>query len=219
MTQQFKPSLAPGTDEQSPLRRFNAVLQEYVPDQRTSGAGKPYMIVSFKFTDVDPIETTEPYNFPVATLEIFYNERADNDWDVWKKSVVGIIPSRDIDLLVGKKQQWALLPARTNQPDENSSRWTLQDAMCWQVVSVEGFITETGDSDNNTGSLEDALLELVEGKNDADFLQAFYEAGPELRDMAEFEETSELISQREFLPALAASGQLSQDVEGIWHKS
>jgi hypothetical protein len=142
MAENVKLSLEASTDERSPLRSFIGVLESYDAIEETSkNTGKPYVIAHFNFQDVEVHESTEPYNFPTAQIDIFYSERADSNWDVFKKSLVKIIdPARDIDLIVGKKQTWTMIEAKTNQPDpDGGSAWFKQAALCWTIESLDGY--------------------------------------------------------------------------------
>ncbi len=212
----IKLSLEPSTDERSPLRHFTGVLEDYIAIEETSTGGKAYTIVHFNFAEVEAIESVEPYNFLTGIIDVFYSERAASDFDILKKSIVKLIdPSRDIDLLIGKKQTWQMVEAMTNQPDPQSgSAWFLQPKMCWVVTKLSGYASESTD----TGpSLENMLIELVNGKNDADFYQAFYEA-TDLRDKDGYEEIAEAIANKDYLTALKESGQVMDDADGVWSK-
>lgn len=212
----IKPSLEPSTDERSPLRKFTGVLQDYTALEETSNAGKKYTLVHFNFEDIDVPEggSVEPYNFKTAQIDVFYSERPDSDWDVFKKSAVDILPMRDIDLLIGKKQTWEMVAARTNKPDPNGGgQWFMQDSLNWTVVSVEGMAGAVAEGP----SLEDEIIAIVNGRSEPDFLQEFYEA-THLRDLEGYEETAELISNRDYLPALSEAGKIIQDADGVWAK-
>lgn len=80
----------------------------------TSRAGNPWQRVNFKFTNLDVIESTEPYIYPTGEVSLFYSDPArtpkktpgqgTNDWEVWAESVrnfTDLPEGNPLDVLMG----------------------------------------------------------------------------------------------------------------------
>lgn len=206
MVQDFKPTF--DTQSLSPLRRFKGVLEKYegIPgkDQTT---GREYMSVEFSFSDLEVLESTELYPFPIAQIRIGYSRSANTRWDALGKSMRALSgPQAEPDALVGKRQEWAMLPGKLRVLNQETQVW--EDAMqdCWQVVSVEGLAPPE--------DLTDYIVGMADGKSEQQFNQLF------LQD-AKLRERSDLITaltERKLLEPLLLGNRLSRDAEGVLHK-
>ena len=200
----------------TPLRRFDGVLQEYVPTKHAAQeGGREYMTIVFNFVDVVVIESVEPYAFPIATISVPYNTTTETRWDALAssiKKVFGHTPS--LEELVGKKQQWAFLSAKLRKKEGDD--WITANEEAWQLVSIEGVGSGVSGSGTTPSSDIDAhILTLLDGKTEQDFLQAFYQ-DPEVR---KFPDLITAATNRELLPSLEKAGRIGRDPQGIWHKS
>lgn len=240
MTQEtFKPQVrAPG----NPLRRFKGVMGKYNPVAGSAG-GRTWTNIEFPFTDVEVIESVEPYLFPIATVTIKYTAPGDrgrpgqgNKWEVFAASMRQLMgaANADIDALVGKMQEWAMLPGILRLPlvdedgqpkmeenpdgtpvldDNGQPRQAWGDVVepCWQVVALEGV-----------GSVEEVdtefmahLCELAEGKDERGFYEAAF-ASPQVTAKPE---VVQAITDRKLLQTLLDAGRLTRDTQGILHKA
>ncbi|KKL63026.1 hypothetical protein LCGC14_2179210, partial [marine sediment metagenome] len=120
MTQEtFKPSLATPVG-QSPLQKFVGILESWEAETRESPSDTPgeaprkYQVITFNFRDLDVLKSTEPYPFPVAVLTIGYappaQSRGNTRWEAIAGSIRKLTPDPDLDVLVGKRQTWEMLP-------------------------------------------------------------------------------------------------------------
>ena len=224
MSDAFVPSLEePKDSNRSPLVRFDGILKEYKPETQKTRAGKDLMIINFNFTDVEVIECSEPYPFPIATIPLSYSERGDTIWDIWRKSVVRLVPSRDINELVGKRQQWYYGPCTLRRPLTNedgtpvmnakgSQEWGPTASNAWQVVSLEGVTAgEAG------ASLTDTIVNMTVGKNDSQFYAELMN-NADIKKMAGFATAVEQASNRVLLSNLEATGLIKKSESGVWEK-
>ncbi len=223
---QEKPSVrAPGM----PVRRFKGILESYTPNPKTFGASTK-MTYDFNFKGIEILETTEPYTFPIVVVNINYNPPSDkgkpgqgNRWEVMAASLRKLSPENpDLDLLVGHMQEWAQLPATLRLPlnDEEGNPqvdgngapvWGDVGVDCWQIVSVDGMgSVEEADADFNT-----FLVDLADGKTEPQF----YSAALQNERVNARPNIAQALVDRKLLKTLMEMNLLSQDAEGILHKT
>ena len=225
--------MTPNTDsfQRTPLTRFRGTLKDInlVKNERFNSQR-----AVFDFTDVTVIESTEPYPFPIATIEVNYRpDGKDNPWDVWKKSVYSAFGDEDygtmLDRLVGKEQEWwygdAMLRRTANEnageePDKDEAGkdiWRLRPSKAWQVTWIEGA---GGAKAAGGKGLNELLAELANGKDKTGFNTALFspDANPLKSFGVEFTKAVEVASKSELLPALVTIGLLSVDSDGVYHK-
>jgi len=191
------------------------VLDNYkgVPgkDEQT---GREYMSVEFNFKDLEVIEATELYPFPIAQLRIGYSTSSSTRWGVFAKSCKRVLgPTADIDLLVGKKQEWAFQTGKVRTRVEQAGPdgavnqvWTDVEQDCWQVIAVEGV--------SPPEDLTSHIIDLADGKTEAAWNQALFAD-------EKFRTRSDLVTdltERKLLDALMLGGRLTRDAEGVLHK-
>ncbi len=237
MTQEFVPEVrAPG----NPLIHFKGVLKEYKPIAGAAG-GRQWTNIEFNFTDVDVLESLDPYLFPIATLTVKYTKPGDkgkpgqgNKWEVLAASLRKLLGNNaDIRKLVGKAQEWHLLPGILRLPltdDEGNQvmmenddgtpvigddglprqEWGDVAQGCWQLVALEGV-----------GSVEEVdtefmghLCGLAEGKDE----RAFYEAAFCDPQVTAKPDVVQAITDRKLLQTLLDAGRLTRGSDGILHK-
>lgn len=230
----FKFSLdVQGKRQGFPLVRFQGLLKEctpkaYTPEDQPNA--KPRMSLEFHFVDLTPIETVEPYPFPMVVFTVAYSDRSETQWAAWASSVKKIVPAAEIakfnqpyECLVGKVQEWAWAPATIRRPvtDENGEpvldasgkqKWGPQDADAWQIVSVEGFGGASGGT-----NIHDVIVEYLDGKDDKDFMQWLF-TNMSLKSIPGHSVAVEAQAERKLIPMLIERGLLTQDSSGIYHK-
>lgn len=215
--EEFKPSLDTkpfGT----PLRRFQGVLQNYVSERKTdANSSRTYMVIAFNFVDLTVLESVEPYPFPIATLSIGYSTSENTRWDALASSIKKLWGSTPaLDELVGKVQEWAYLPCKLRTKLE-SGEWADVPNEAWQVAGVTGIGAGVGASGGGAPAASDPtdhLLDLLDGKLEADFHQVLFQ-DPELRGHPDLITSA---TERTLLPALEAAGRCYRGSDGIWHK-
>ncbi len=212
-----------------PVRRFKGLLESYTPEPKTYGA-RTQMSYNFNFKEIEILETTEPYTFPIVVININYNPPSDrgragqgNRWEVMAASLRKLSPQDpDLDLLVGKTQEWAQLPATLRLPindeegnpqlDGNGAAvWGDVGADAWQIVSVDGMgSVQEADDDFNA-----FLIDLADGKTEPQF----YNAALTSERVNARPNIAQALIDRKLLTTLIEMGKLTRDAEGILHKN
>lgn len=212
----FKPSIDPPTGGQHPLIRFRGVLKEYRGVERTFGEGtanaRKAQYVAFNFINVQVLQSREPYPFPIATIEIAYNTSAETRWAALSGSFRKFLPENNIDLLVGKQQEWEFKGGiKLRQQDPADNEWKSLDGEAFQLTWLEGAEAPDGQD------IMDKIVALADGKDDNGFYSALF-SDAEIRGMAGYQDVVTSASNRTLLQTLETAGQLKRDTEGVWHK-
>lgn len=214
-----------------PVTRFRGMLAAPPEEQNGFGVEKTaddgtrqYTVAELGFTDVEVIETSEPYPWPTIKLSISYKppqeSRGGTKFEAMAHSVrkLGIT----LDDLIGKTQEWAVLPAivrsqitdAEGEPklDGNGKQlWGDVKTPCWQIVSAEGV----GSTEEAEADFDAMLLELADGKTD----KQFYTAALEEQTVRDRPDVVTSITDREILQPLIAAGRLTRDDDGILRKA
>ncbi len=201
----------------TPLRKFEAVLLDYVPTKHAAvEGGREYMTIVFNFVDVVVIESVEPYPFPIAAISLPYSTSTETRWDAIAssiKDVFGRTPA--LEELVGKKQVWQYLPCTLRKRSEEGV-WSNQQDESWKLVSIEDAGASASPAGTEPGFDIDAhILNLIDGKTEQDFYQVFYQ-DPKVRSHPELITAA---TERKLLGTLEEAGRVSRDSEGIWHRT
>ncbi len=222
---QEKMSMEKPSGGDTPLRRFKGVLDSAKLDQRIANDGRSYSVAQFSFKDLEVLESTEPYPFPIAVIGLSYKppkkSRGGTKWDVLANSLRKLMPQNpDPDELVGKTQEWAQVehPIRSALTDEegnplmdgnNKQLWGDVATLCWTIIAVDGL-----------GSVEDAdaefnkfLVELADGKTETQF----YEAALTNSKVSARPNIVKAITDRKLLDTLKEMGLIERDAEGVMH--
>ncbi|KKL73056.1 hypothetical protein LCGC14_2078760 [marine sediment metagenome] len=211
----------------TPLRRFKGILDELKLDQRVASDGRTYAVALFNFKDVEVLESTEPYPFPIAVIGISYkppkSSRGGTKWEALSASLRKLMPENpDPDELKGKRQEWAqvefaLRSALTDEEghpvmDGNQKQlWGDVPTLCWTIVSVEG-LGSVAEKDEDFNAF---LVNLADGKTEP----KFYEEALTNSQVTARPNIVEAITSRKLLTTLTEMGLITRDAEGILHKA
>lgn len=240
MTQeeQFEPSVrAPG----NPLIHFKGVLKEYHPVD-AGGGGRKYTVIEFNFTDVEVIESREPYYFPITSFGIGYSAPSDrgrpgqgNRWEVLSASLRKLLGPENAELKVlkGKMQEWEQRPGTIRQAlkDEDGNQVMMENPDGSPVIGNNGQPREEwGDvvlpcwqlvALEGVGSAEEVdtefmghLCGLADGKDD----RAFYEAAFGDSKVTGKPDVVQSITDRLLVQTLLDAGRLERSTDGMLHK-
>lgn len=191
-----------GAEAGTPLRKFYGVLDSYYPDERQFGT---FVVLNFK--DVEVVESTEPYNFPIATISIKLSNRKNSSWGVFAQSLAELLPpDQDIKDCVGKRMGLYMEEGHVFGKD----RATGEDMVgsVWHCFEVEGAASAGV-------SAADRAKELLDGKTKAEFNKAAY-ADPIIRkDVA----LQRAITDKSFINSLVQTGEFVEDENGVFHKA
>ncbi len=211
-----------------PVRRFKGLLESVTPEPKTFG-NRTTMSYNFNFKDIEIIETTEPYAFPIVVVNLNYSPPSDkgrpgqgNKWEVMAASLRKLSPDNaDLDVIIGKMQEWEQGPGTLRLPlndaegapqlDGNGvAIWGDVQADCWRIVSVEGLgSAQEVDADFNT-----FLVDLADGKTEPQF----YSAALQNEQVNTRSNITQALVDRKLLTTLTEMKLLHRDAEGILHK-
>jgi len=206
----FEPGLDT-TDAISPLRHIRGRLQEYNAIDREGDRGT-FKVIEFKFVDLEVIEATSPYLFPVGTIVVSYSGSTETRWDALAKSYKKLAPdAHDLKELVGKMQEWRMLPASRRNRDAESGAWGTITEDMWQIVAVEGL----GSVEEVEKGFDEHVFGIADGKNEKDF----YAAALGDEQVRKNPKVVTAITERKLLQAYLDAGRLTRDAEGVLHKA
>lgn len=209
MTQEpFEPGLETSSPI-SPLRRFRAKLLEYNPLDREGDRGT-YKVIQFKFVDLEVIEATSPFLFPICEVVVSYSTSTETRWDALAKSYKKLDPdAHDLKGLVGKMQEWAMLPAKRRNRDDEGVWGDVTEDM-WQIAAVEG-LGSVADAEKD---FDEHLAGLADDKDE----KGFYDAALSDEKVRRNPKVVTAITERKLLDTLLAANRLTRDAEGVLHK-
>lgn len=212
MTEQIKEDLL-GHDglgegfQTTPLTDFRGRLVDFDIDTRFSRT-----TVQLKFTDVEVIESREPYNFPVAQIDIRYSDRKRSKWGIYQKSIKDLLAGAPITKfqplfdqhLVDKMQRMTLTPGHDlGFKDRETGEDVIVDA--WTLTELEGAgVTEQ--------TPLDIALDLANGKTVPEFNTAALK-NPGIKGTA----IQTDILNNTFIQRMLDEGLLTEDKDGILH--
>jgi hypothetical protein len=193
--------------QSTPLRKFTGVLQDFVPERDTRWE-KPRTIVHYQFTDVEVHESTEPYPFPIADIQIPFSNKGKSQTGILIRSMAKLCGEQATITgnLVGKKQTWALTPG--HMLFDNTAETKESPRSCWEVIAVEGV------SEAQASTPDEEVLRLIDGKTAQEFNQDFYSSQV-------VKSSPMLLAQHAgnvLIPTLKAQGKITEDEQGRFHR-
>jgi hypothetical protein len=203
--EEFKPKITPPSDSRHPLIHFTGVLDNYKATQeKNEQSNREYVVVTFNFTGVEVIESTEPYNFPIATIPVPYSERSSTAWAAFASSCRTLLPDTDLDLLVGKKQTWKYAATTLRRPNTEGV-WGDVEGNAWQVLSLEG--ASTGQD------VTKQVVSIAIGKTEPEFYKSVF-SNESLKKLPGYGEIVESVVDRTLVDKLTQMG-LIKVVDGV----
>jgi len=195
---------------------------------------QPRLEVLYNFSEVEVKESTEPYPFPVAQINIMHSTRDKSGMGVLGRSIDRIINAgvdgnapqdkvRNQDFLIGKVQEWKVTPGHM--------MWNAQAAKetereCWEVVAVEGVgsapdagapatgtPTTATPSVGATTSPSEQAMNLLGGKTQQEWNNIVFQDPLVKTDI----QLTQSIISGQFVGGLEASGLITKDDNGIYH--
>ena len=192
-----------------PVTHFKGRLESFNTEMRTNiTPAKEY--VNLLFTELDIIETSESYVFPILQLSFPRSKRKQSGWGVFAESGIKLLTeNEDFPDLVGKYLECKLTPGHMMW-DSTKGEETPRD--CWEIIS-----TSSGDT-KRTGkgpSALDEALRILDGKSEADFNQEAFKnetikAGGLITSILDNTESG-------FLASMISTGRITKDENGVFH--
>lgn len=189
---------------QSPLKQFKGRYAGH----KTEPAYDPKKIrVILQFTDVDVIDSTEPYQFPTAEIRINHSTKKGSMWGIFSESLLKLIDDdKDLKDCKGMVLEMKLTPDHHFGENKDTGEEIVRSA--WEVLSVEG---KKGSTSKVNAS--DRALQLLNGKTLAQFHQIAF-ADPAIKGDTALQEA---ILDETFVTAMLAAGKLTKDKNEIYH--
>lgn len=193
----------------TPLRKFRGTLDtintELRPGFGENAPKKAWHIAIF--SDIEVIETIEPYVFPVAQLEFPASTRKHSQWGIYGDSTLKFLAeAEDVEALYGKRLLSEVTPGHMLF-DGREGKEVEREA--WVVSEVHG--AGVAKTVTKSGAM-DRALELLDGKTEQEWNQAIFQ-DPGIKGS----EVMGSIMNRTFLPNAEQSKLASVDENGVWH--
>lgn len=145
----------------TPLREFIGTFENFEAERDEQF---DRIRVTLQFSDVEVIESTEPYPFPIAQIPIPFSQRRKSQMGFLISSIDKLIPGGSLSSLLGKR-------VRMKMVSENFGRWRgeAEDRIreCWEVMEIIGAAPQGK-------SAYRVALELAVGRS-PDNLREFYQ--------------------------------------------
>jgi len=205
---------------ESPLRKFTGVLDSYVPEPARGYDGTR---VNLNFRDIEVLQSSEPYNFPTAVINIGLSNKKSSRWGFFAASLEKFLPEdEDIKEQVGKRLGMVVTDGKDERP-EAKLMWNSKadvakfpDKMVptavWEVFELEGA-SGVGEGTIPTTAAEQAMR-LLDGKTMSEFNKAAY-ADPAIRKDALLQRS---ITDKSFIKAMLVGKQFSKDENEVYHR-
>jgi hypothetical protein len=201
----------------TPLRKFYGILDSYVPEPASGYEGTR---INLNFKDVDVLQSTEPYNFPTAIINIGQSNRKKSRWGYFGTSLGNLIPeNEDIEDIIGKKIGMVFCDGLEDRPaakpiwSRDADRAKYPDGELptpvWVVFEVEGQVAGSGVS-----TATEQAKRLLDGKTVSEFNKAAY-ADPVIKRDTELQRS---ITDKSFIKAMTASGEFKKDENDVYHR-
>lgn len=187
----------------TPLRKLTGVLDGYAPEDRKYAS---YIVLNF--TDVEVLESSEPYNFLTAQIAIKVSNRKSSGWGVFSDSLALLLSEdEDIKDCIGKRFGMEMEIGHVYGQDRQTGEDMLGNP--WKVYELEGAVVGV-----ESTTAMDKAKELLDGKTKAEFNKAAY-ADPVIRKDTELQRA---ITDKSFINSLTQLEEFTEDENGVFHK-
>ena len=201
----------------TPLRRFYGKLESYASEPATGYEGTR---INLNFLDIEVIQSTEPYNFPTAVINIGVSNKKKSKWGYFGASMAELVPDEeDLENQVGRKIGLVFCDGQEGRPEpkpiwnSNADRVEFPNGEVptpvWIVFEVEGVVAGAA----TTSSAEQAK-KLLDGKTITEFNKAAY-SDPLIRKDTELQRS---ITDKSFVKAMLAAGEFTKDSNDLYHR-
>ena len=221
----------------SPLRHFRGRLDSITGSMVLRGQmTQARLEVLYNFSDIEVFESTEPYPFPIAQINIMHSNRVKSNMGVLGASIDKIINAdldenapqeraKNQDFIIGKVQEWKVTPGHMMWDNDKQAETARE---CFEVVYVEGVGGTPHSGVASVVSSLEAPAQQGAGKTLTPAQQAMHLL--DNKTQQEWNNTvfqdvlvrgdSELVNSiigGTFIPPLEASGLITKDKDGRFH--
>lgn len=172
---------------------------------------KAQMRLKYNFTDIEVIESKEPFEFPIFSFEVTYTPKMTaSAFGALVDSVSEIVPpeARGNPRFIEGLQvhmKWSETLLRGQQ----DGKWDDYPGFAWKFVGVEGFTAEEGPS------LNERVLKLMVGESETTFQQAYY-GETALQTLPGYNEMTQKLAEGTLFSEFEESGLIKRDEEGLF---
>ena len=187
---------------QTPLVEFTGTLAAWEPKHDSQ---YDRVLITFSFTDVNVIESVEPYDFPIAEITIPFSARQKSLWGIFLKSIA----TEGEDVVTPMVGQTLHMRYTEGHMLWNGQEKKETARSAWQLVT-------DGQSQGTTGSTSSPiahLVRLLDGSTEAAFMQVA------LRDEVVRSKPSlaQAILHKTLIPAIEAASLITKDQDDVYH--
>jgi hypothetical protein len=189
-----------------PVKEFKGKLDSFTTELVTRfQPARTY--VNLNYSEVEVIETAEPYPFPILQISMSLNIRRVSQWTILADSIAKLVsPQQDIKDTIGMVHHMKLTPGHMMwNRDERQA--TPRDA--WEIIDLSGGMLKEKTAGNST----DRALELLDGKIEEEWNQLVFQDKVVKGDSKLIDD----IIHRKFLPTMESAGRIVKDTNGVWH--
>lgn len=205
----------------TPLRRFTGKYEGYTQEPATGYEGTRVLL---NFSSVEVLESTEPYNFPIAVLNMGLSNRKKSKWGYLGDSLNKLQgPEEDIDDQQGKRMGLVFCDGQEGRPEprpiwnKTADKTDFPDGEVptpvWEVYELEGGAPAAAGVGVVTAA--DRAKELLDGNAISDFNKKALADTLIRKDPA----LQRAITDRSFVKGLLDSGEFTKDDVDIFHKA
>jgi len=189
-----------------PVREFIGKLESF-PTELVTRFTPAKTYVNLNYSDIEVIETIEPYPFPIVQISIPLNKRRVSSWTLIADSIAKFIPeNQDITNTVGMMYHMKITPGHMMW-NRDEGKATPREA--WEVIGIAGESMDAGVPVDATAR----ALELLNDKVEEEWNQLVFQ-DPVVKADSKLIDT---ILHRQFLPEMKAAGRATNDTNGVWH--
>lgn len=176
---------------------------------------KAQMRLKYDFTDIEVIESKEPFEFPIFSFEITYTPKMTaSAFGAMVESLSEIVPPEGRSnprFVEGLRchMRWGETMLRSPGPD---GKWGVNPGFAWKFVGIEGYTADEGPS------LNELVLDMLVGETETSFQQAYY-GEPALQTKAGYNEMTQKLAEGELIQEFEESGLIKRDEEGIFERA
>jgi len=207
--------------EQTPLRKFYGTLDGTVKKHAENYDG---VRVDLNFKDLEVIQSTSPYNFPITTINLGVSNKAKSRWGYFATSVAAVIDeSEGLEEQYGKRFGMVYCDGQDGRP-EPKPIWSRQanraefptgevPTAVWVAFEIDGVTADA--TKEEATPIEEKLITLLDGKTLNEFNRASL-ADPEVKKDTAIQRA---IMDKSFVKKLIADGIATKDENDIYHKA
>ena len=220
----------------SPLRWFRGKLDTITGSMVKRGRmTESRLEVLYNFSELEVFESTEPYPFPIAQINVMYSTRDKSGMGVLGTSIDKVInagldenapqeKAKNQDFLMGKVQEWRVTPGHMMWDVEKQAETPRE---CWETTYVEGIggtphsgvatatVSPTATPTTPLPKISPAqqAINLLEGRTQQEWNQIVF-TDPVVRLDPQLPTA---IINNTFIPPLLEAGIITKDENGRFH--